>query len=220
MSDVKSYAVIGLGIFGSAVAKALARAGMDVIAIDNDMDAVENASDVIPSSVQADAQDLKALKEAGVANVDAAVVAMGDHLEDSIIAVMNLKELGVKQIIAKANNKRYRYVLEKVGATQVIQPEREMGQRLAATLLSPNVVDLSALDDAYSVLEVKAPEGWAGHSLAELNLRAAYGVNVIGIRKQGSSRMDASFTAATIIEPTDTLVVVADMKKFSAMKLD
>lgn len=220
MSEVKTYVVIGLGIFGSAVAKQLARSGMDVIAIDTDMDAVENISDVIASAMQADGQDLKALREAGCANCDAAVVAMGSHLEESIITVMNLKELGVKQIIAKANNKRYGYVLERVGATQIIQPEKEMGKQLAGTLLSPNVVDLSILDENYSVLEVKPPRTWAGHSLADLKLRSVYGVNVIGIRKADRETMSGDFDGNTVIDESDMLFVVADMKKFGGMKLD
>lgn len=220
MSDVKTYAVLGLGVFGSAVAKTLARSGMDVIAIDSNMDAVENAADVIPNAIQADCQDLEALREAGCGNAETAVVAMGSHLEDSIIAIMNLRELGVKQIIAKANNNRYRYVLERVGAAEVVEPEKEMGRRLAGTLLSPNVVDLSRLDESYSLLEVKAPKEWISHSLKELELRSRYGVNVIGIKRSGNGTMSADFTGDTIISETDTLVVVADMKKFSSLKLD
>ena len=101
MSDRKSFTVIGLGIFGSAVAKTFARAGMDVIAIDRNMLAVENVADTVENAVRADSTDIEQLKEAGVQSTDAAVIAMGSHLEESIITILNLKDLGVKEIIAK-----------------------------------------------------------------------------------------------------------------------
>lgn len=220
MSHKRSYAVIGLGIFGSAIAKTLARAGQDVIAIDRDINCVENVSDVIENAVQADANDIAQLKEAGIQDVDVAVIAMGSHLEDSIMAILHLKELHVPEIIAKANNHNYMYVLQKVGADKVIQPEKEMGKRIALRLLTPNIVDLINVDDNYSIVEIKAPKAWHNTSLIDLSLRSKFGVNVIGIRSKEDSKLRMTVSPHDVIKPDDNLMIVAETEKFKKLNLE
>lgn len=216
----KTYVVIGLGIFGSAVAKTIARSRADVIAIDSSMSCVENVADVVSNAVQADCCDLDQLKEAGVQDADIAIVAMGSHLEESIMAIIHLRELHVKEIIAKANNHNYMYVLERVGADRVIQPEKEAGQRLAERLLNPNIVDMFNVDNEYSILEIKAPSLWQNHSLIELELRKNYAVNIIGIRSGDSKKLTMSFTPDYVIRPDDSLIIVADSKRLQQLDLN
>ncbi|HAT01859.1 MAG TPA: potassium transporter Trk [Oribacterium sp.] len=219
MSDRKSFTVIGLGIFGSAVAKTFARAGMDVIAIDRNMLAVENVADTVENAVRADSTDIEQLKEAGVQSTDAAVIAMGSHLEESIITILNLKDLGVKEIIAKANNNNYKYVLEKIGATRVIQPEKEMGVRTASMIMTPNIRDLIQLDDQYAVVEMHTPTLWQEHSLKELNLRASFGINVIGLRHEDTGHLHMMIDASAPLKGSDILVMIVDREKFNKLKL-
>ena len=149
----KSFAVLGLGVFGSTIAKRLSSYDYDVIAIDSDMSCIDRLSDFVSIAIQADITDINQLKSAGVSDVDCAIVATGSHLENSIIAVMNLKELGTPYIVAKAKNKRYMKILEKIGADRVILPEKEMGERVAKQLVSSNIIDLIDIDDEYSVLK-------------------------------------------------------------------
>lgn len=216
----KTYVVIGLGIFGSAVAKTIARSGADVIAIDSNINCVENVADVVSNAVQADCCDLDQLREAGVQDADVAIVAMGSHLEESVMAIIHLKELHVKEIIAKANNHNYMYVFERVGATSVIQPEKEAGGRLAKRLLNPNIVDMFNVDHEYSILEIKAPSLWQNHSLIELELRKKYSVNVIGIRNADSKKLSMNFTPDYVIRPDDSLIIVADSRRLQQLDLN
>ena len=218
--DRKTYAVIGLGIFGSAVAKTLARAGMDVIAIDNNMLAVENVSDTVDNAVKADSTNIEQLREAGIQNCDVVILAMGSRLEESLITIIHLRELGVKKIVAKANNNNYKYLLERAGATRVIQPEKEMGVRLASYIMTPNIQDVVRLDEKYAFVELKTPSLWQGKSLRELNLRASYGVNVIGIRAEGESAMHMVIDAGRPLSADETLMLIVEREQFDKLKLE
>ncbi len=219
MSERRSFTVVGLGIFGSSVAKTFVRSGMDVVAIDRNMMAVEYIADTIKNAVRADATDIEQLKEAGVQNTDVAIVAMGNHLEESILTILNLKELGIKEIIVKASNKEQRYVFERIGATKVLQPEKEMGMKTAMTIMAPNIRDMIRLDDKYAVVEIETPALWQNHSIAELNLRKNYGVNVIGIRRSEDASMEMLVDVAQPLSATDILVMIVDRKEFGKLKL-
>lgn len=220
MKEKKRYAVLGLGIFGSTVAKTLARADYDIIAIDQSRECVENVSDIIPDAIVADTTDIEQLKEAGIQDVDVAVVAMGSHLEPSILTILNLKELKVPKIISKANNHRYMYAMEKVGADKVIQPEKEMGKRIALQLISPNIIDIINIDSNHMIAEITPPKRWLGFRLSELSLRSQYGVNIIGVRKKDCKDSLLSVGPEYIMEQSDTLLVVADSNRFSKLDLD
>ncbi len=210
----KSYAVLGLGIFGSTIAKTLADYNYDVVAVDTNITCVERIAELGINAVQADITDGLQLKSLGIQDCECAVVATGSHLEDSIMAIMNLKELGVPYIVAKAKNKKYMQILQKVGADRVIRPEKEMGVRVAKQLVSKNIVDLVELDSEYSIIEILAPESWYGKSLKDLDLRQKFGINVLGIRKKPGERLSISPDANYAIEDEDLLLVIADNEIF------
>lgn len=210
----KIYAVLGLGIFGSTVAKTLSEFNYDVIALDKDISCVDRASDFVTEAVQVDFTDIEQLRAIGVGDVDVAVVATGARLEESIMAIMNLRELGVPYILAKAKNKTYREILLKIGADKVVRPEKEMGERVAKQLLSRNVVDMIDIDDNYSIVEMVPPRKWVGSSLKTLDLRNNYGINVLGIRKAQGARLSISPGPDYVIEETDQLLVIADTAVF------
>lgn len=210
----KSYVILGLGIFGSTIAKTLADYNYDIIAIDRSISCVERIAELGINAVQADITDGVQLKALGVQDCDCAIVATGSHLEDSIMAIMNLKELGVPYIVAKAKNKKFMQILTKVGADRVIRPEKEMGVRVAKQLVSENIVDLIELDKEYSIIEIIAPSNWIGKSLKELDLRQQFGINVLGIRKKPGERLSISPDANYLMEEGDLMLVIAENEIF------
>ncbi len=214
------YVVIGLGNFGNAVAVTISDTGTDLIAIDRDVLVVQELSERIPNVVCADARDIEMLKEAGVQDADVAIVSMGSHLEESVMAILNLKELGIKNIIAKANNERYKYVMERVGADTVIQPEYEMGQRVALSLINPKIIDIYQMTNDYAIMEIKVPELWQGRSLSQLNLREIYGVNIIGIRRENEKKVITDVDADYVLQNTDYLTIAADTSRIASLNLD
>ncbi len=214
------YVVIGLGNFGNAVAVTISDTGTDLIAIDRDILVVQELSERIPNVVCADARDIEMLKEAGVQDADVAIVSMGSHLEESVMAILNLKELGIKNIIAKANNERYKYVMERVGADTVIQPEYEMGQRVALSLINPKIIDIYQMTNDYAIMEIKVPELWQGRSLSQLNLREIYGVNIIGIRRENEKKVVTDVDADYVLQNTDYLTIAADTSRIASLNLD
>ena len=219
-SGKELFVVIGLGNFGASIAKTIANAGGDVIAIDKSMILVQDISEFVPNTVCADSRDIEQLKEAGVQDADVAIVSMGSHLEDSVETILNLKELGIPHIIAKANSDRYRYVLERIGADTVIEPENEMGQRIAISIMNPKISDIFQMADDYAIMEIKAPELWVNHEIKHLNLRELYGVNIIGIRKDKQKKVNIDFKSDTVIHEDDFLVIAADATKIATLNLD
>lgn len=223
MSETRNsslYVVIGLGNFGSAIATTIAGAGLDVIAIDQDMQAVQNIMEYVPNAVCADTRDVEMLKEAGVKDADVVIVSMGSHLEPSVMTILNLKEIGVGKIIAKANNERYKYVLQKIGADTVIMPENEMGQRVAISLINPKIIDIYQMTSDYAIMEIKAPVLWCNRTLASLSLRSMYGVNIIGIHKENEQKVTTNITPDYVIKPDDFLVIAADSSRIASLNLD
>lgn len=215
----KQYVVIGLGIFGSSVASTLARGGKEVLAIDKDMSCVERIADIVTKAVQADGCDLEQLKALGIQDFDVAVVAIGDQLEASILTVMNLKELGVNYILAKAKNRQFMQILQKVGADEVIRPEKDMGEKTAKKLLRNRIVDLVEIDGGYSVVEMKAPEQWIGKTIKQLNVRAIYDFNIIGIKKVNDAKLRMSIDPDAMIEIDDHFFIVANTKNIEHFDL-
>ena len=202
-SNSKLYVVIGLGNFGNAVATTIANAGEDVIAIDKDPLLVQEITESVPNAICADSRDIELLKEAGVQDADVVIVSMGSHLESSVITILNLKELGIKNVIAKANNERYKYVMERVGADSVIQPENEMGQRVGISLINPKIIDIYQMTNDYAVMEIRVPELWVGRPLGTLNIREIYGVNIIGFRRENEKNVCTNVTKDTILQKND-----------------
>lgn len=178
----KTYAVIGLGRFGASVAKTLIRKGFEVLALDVDECATRNIAESVTHVVQADATDLAALRAAGVRNCEVAVVGIG-KLQPSILATLNVKELGIPYVVAKAVDAAHGKVLSRIGADRVVYPEREMGERIAHSLASRSLVDYIELTEGHSVCEVVAPQSFGGRTLRDLNLRVRYGVMIVVVRR-------------------------------------
>ncbi|RXT07107.1 TrkA family potassium uptake protein [Ammoniphilus sp. CFH 90114] len=211
----KTFAVIGMGRFGSSVAKTLYEMGYEVMAIDSCEERIQEYIQYVTYAVQADATDEQALKELGIRNFDVVVVAIGDDIQASILTTLILKELGVKQITVKAQNERHGKVLYKLGADRVVFPERDMGSRIANNLVSPNVLDFIELAEDYSVVEVVAGERLVGKSLIELNIRARFGVNVMAIKS--GAHINIAPQADDTIQKDDILVVIGenrDLRRF------
>lgn len=212
----KQFAVIGLGRFGSSVARTLYSLGNQVLAIDISEDAVRNISDDVTHAVQVDSTDESALKSIGIRNFDVVVVSIGADVQASIMVTLLVKELGVKYVIAKAQNSMHAKVLYKIGADRVVFPERDMGVRVAHNLFSSNILDYIELSPDYSIMEVAAISEWEGKSLRELNMRAKYGINIMAIKR--SNDIDISPTADDIIKPADVLVVIGDMQNLNIIE--
>ncbi len=205
---MKSYVVVGLGRFGSEVARHLCRLGCQVLAVDIDGDLVGQLANDVTHAVVGDGQDKEVLRALGVQDLDCAVVAIGDDLAASVLVTMNLKELGVPMIVCKAHDEMHRRVLQKLGADKVVIPEQEQGQRLARSLSTPNVLDYIELSDEYGIVDVPSPHSWSGKTLKELNVRAKLGVNILAVRRQG--KINVSPSADFAIEQGDILVILGD----------
>ena len=213
---IKQYAVIGLGRFGTSIARRLHEAGQEVLGIDVNEERVEDAELFVTHAVVADTTEEKALTSIGISNFDCAIVAIGNDMQSSILTVSLLKELGIKKVIAKALGKRHGQVLEKVGADWIIYPERDMGERVANQLLSPNMLNYIELSKEHSIEEIMIPSKMAKKSLRDLDIRAKYNVSVIAIVRE--EEIIISPSPDQIIHKEDLLVMIGhreDIAKFS-----
>jgi len=213
---MKSYVVIGLGLFGGELARKLCQQGCEVLAIDIRSDLVQQVADDVTHAVVADAQDKEVLRSLDAGNFDCAIIAIGDDLAASVLTIMNLKELGVPYIVCKAHDETHRRVLEKLGADRVVIPECEFAGRLARSLVSHNVLDYIELSPDYGILEVPAPKSWVGKTLKELNIRAKLGVNIIAV--ESSKETNVSPSADYKILAEDIMVVLGDNKALEAVQ--
>ncbi|VYU09181.1 TrkA family potassium uptake protein [Clostridium tertium] len=212
----KQFVIIGLGRFGSSIAKTLYSLGNDVLAIDNDEDVVQDIADSVTHAVQLDATDENALRSLGIRNFDVAVVTIGDNIQSSVMATLLVKELGVKYIIAKGQSDLHAKVLQKIGADRVILPEKDMGVRVAHNLVSANILDYIELSEDYSVMEIQSLDEWAGKTLSELRLRSKYGINVMAIKK--GDDVNLSPAADDIIEKNDIIVAIGSAEDLSRLE--
>ena len=212
----KQFVIIGLGRFGSSVARTLSDLGNDVLAIDKDEDIVQEISDEVTHAVQLDATDENALRSLGIRNFDVAVVTIGDNIQASIMATLLVKELGVKYIIAKAQSDLHSKVLYKIGADRVVLPEKEMGIRVAHNLVSTNILDYIELSPDYSVIEIQASENWSGRTLSDLGLRSKYGINIMAIKR--GDDVNISPLAEDIIETDDIIVAIGSGEDLSRIE--
>jgi trk system potassium uptake protein TrkA len=219
MSAKQQYAVIGLGRFGTSIARRLHAAGEEVLGIDISEERVEDAEPYITQGIIADSSDKKALIPLDIDNFDCVIVAIGNDIQASILTVMLLKNIGVKKMIAKAVGKRHGQVLEAIGVDWIIYPERDMGERVANQLLTPNRLDYIELYNEYNIEEIMIPARMAGKSLRELDIRAKYKINVISILRNGD--VVVSPTPDELLHREDILVTLGkknDLEKFSKLK--
>jgi len=215
----RSFAVIGLGRFGSAMATTLAELGHEVIGIDSDEEKVARLSDVVSQAVQLDATDEKAIKAAGIQDVDVAVISIGENIESSLLVAMLVKDLGIPTIVAKAITPLHGRILERLGVSRVIFPERDMGVRVAHSLVVPNVLDYIELSRDFSIVEMPAPPEFVGRTLKELALRPKYGLTLIAIKraKAEGETTNVAPAAEERIEEGDVLSLLGPNERVSQL---
>jgi len=213
----KPVLVVGLGRFGGAVARTLSTNGGEVLGIDNNPQMVQEYAGDLTKVVEADCTDGAVLRQLGVADFEAAVVAIGSDIEASVLTVLALAELGLSNIWAKANNDKHARILERIGATHVVFPEQRMGERVAH-LLNERLLDFIAFDDAFAIARLSAPEPIVGLPLVTSACRKKYDVTVVGVKRTGEAFIHA--VPDTLIFPGDELVVsgrIKDIERFSAI---
>ncbi|KGE20909.1 potassium channel family protein [Paenibacillus wynnii] len=213
----KQYAVIGMGRFGSSIAKALSGMGFDVLAIDSDEHRTQEISNIVTHAVTADSTDEEALRALGIRNFDVVVVAIGEDIQSSILTTLILKDLGVPAILVKAKSELHGKVLSKIGADKIIYPERDMGLRVAHHLASPNILDYIELSPDYSILDMKVSGTMLGKNLQELDIRAKFGCNVMAIRQ--GAEMNISPRAEERLVEGDVLVIVGRKENLAKLEL-
>ena len=216
MKAKKSYAVFGLGRYGSAVAKELVENGMEVIAVDADQKIVNDAAVYLPVCKCADISDAEVISRLGISSIDTVIVCIASNLEASVMAVTLCKEAGVKNIIAKCANEMQQKILLRVGADKVVFPEKESGIRLAKNLLSSGFIDMISLSKDVSMIEIDVKNEWVGQNLIELNLRKKYGFNIVAIKKGES--VTVNINPEQPLEAETTLVVIANIAKLGKIK--
>ena len=212
----RQFVVIGLGRFGVSIAETLYSLGNDVLAVDNDEDVVQNISDKVTHAVQADANDENSLRALGIGNFDVAIISIASNIQSSIMATLLAKELGVKYIITKATTALHAKVLYKIGANRVVFPERDMGVRVAHNLVSSNILDYIELSPNYSIAEIISPKEWNNKTLKELDIRAAYGINMIAIKRNNDINISPS--ASSVIKSGDVIVIIGTNEEFNKLE--
>lgn len=224
---INKFAVIGLGQFGTSIAKTLADRGAEVLAIDVDIDKIEAIKDEVAYSVSLDSTDVKALVSQNIQEMDAVVVAIGENFEKLLLTTVLLLELNVKRIIARAANNQQRMILEKMGVKEILSPEDTVGKTVAEMLLHPNMKAFLPLPDDYEIVEINAPSRIINKTVSEIGLREKYNLNLITIKRIFVEQKEDEKVhvehiigvpkAETVIYDTDILILmgkVKDVNKF------
>ena len=224
MSESRRFAVIGLGRFGIRLARALAEAGAEVIAVDRNEQLIEDIRDQVTLAVSLDATDEKALVAQGVDKVDIAVVGVGGAFESCALTTSVLKQLGVPRVISRATTRARGEILMRIGADEVINPEAEAATRCASRLTMPQVMEKIDLGKMHSLVQIRAPEAWRGKTLEQLSVRKKYKVNVVAIRRprKGEKTGGETYLIDTplpdsTIETGDLLLVVGTNEAIGAL---
>lgn len=212
----KQYAVFGLGKFGSSVAVTLEKLGCEVIAVDIVEEKVQDIADQVSYAMRADLHDTGVIQSLGLRNLDGAVVAISDNMESSIMATILSKEAGIPYVLAKAQDDLHASILKKVGADAVIFPEKEMGRRVAKSLISTNFADWIELSPDYSMVETGIPAKWVGKTLRELRIRERYGFNVVGIKK--GEKVDVNVGPEKPLEEGSIMIFIGSNEMLNKFK--
>lgn len=218
---MKRFAVIGLGNFGFHAAKALYEDGNEVLAIDSDKGRVQAIDAHSTEAILIDATDKEALKSLGLENMDGVIVSTGTKISISILICLYLNEIGVKNILAKALDADHEKILKRVGATQIIHPERDMAIRISRGLSRPNILDFIPLSDDFDLVQVGPPREFIGKNLKELNLRAKYNVHIIAIKELVPENFVLVPPASFVIKDSDILIILGkseDIRQIKALK--
>ncbi len=207
----KEFVVIGLGRFGGSIVSELIELEADVMAIDISPPRVDEFANIATQAVVADTTDEAVLHSLGIHNFEHVIVAIGENIQASILTTLMLKEIGVPKITVKAQNTYHEKVLKKIGADQVVHPERDMAVRIANNMVSNNILDYLELSDEHSIAEIKVNEKIAGHTIIELDIRAKYGINIVAIKRLNN--IIVSPQADDIIQENDILIVIGSDKE-------
>ena len=216
MQKKKTYAVFGLGRYGTAVARELVEHDKEVLAVDADQKIVNDAAAFLPVCKCADVTDPEVIARLGIGNIDTVIVCMASNLESSVMAITLCKEAGVKTVIAKCANEMHQKILLRIGADQVVFPENESGVRLAKNLLSSGFIDMISLSRDVSMVEIDVRDEWVGKNLIELNLRKKYGFNIVAIKK--GDRVTVNINPEHALQADMTLIVIANVSKLGKLK--
>ena len=216
MKTKKTYAIFGLGRYGTAVARELVENGMEVIAVDTDQRIVTDAAAYLPVCKCADVTDAEVISRLGIGSIDTVIVCMASNLEASVMAVTLCKEAGVKNVIAKCANEMQQKILLRVGADKVVFPEHESGIRLAKNLLSSGFIDMISRANDVSIVEIDVKNEWCGKNLIELNLRKKYGFNIVAIKK--GEKVTIDINPEQVLDAQTTLIVIANTSKLGKLK--
>ena len=216
MKSNKTYAVFGLGRYGLAVARELVANGKEVIAVDMSQKIVNDVAAYLPVCKCADVTDGEVISRLGIGNIDTVIICMAGNLEASVMAVTLCKEAGANTVIAKCANEMHQKILLRVGADQVVFPEKESGIRLAKNLLSSGFVDMISLSKDVSMVEIDVRSEWVGKNLIELNLRKKYGFNVVALKK--GEKVNVNINPEQVLDANTTLIVITDVAKLGKLK--
>ena len=216
MKTKKTYAVFGLGRYGTAVARELVENGMEVIAVDAEERIVNDAASYLPMCKCADVTDAEVISRLGIGSIDTVIVCMASNLESSVMAITLCKEAGVKTVIAKCSNEMQQKILLRVGADQVVFPENESGIRLAKNLLSSGFIDMISLSKDVSVVEIDVKDEWRGKNLIELDLRKKYGFNIVAIKN--GENVNVNIDPKQGLDADSSLIVIANTTQLEKLK--
>jgi len=215
---MKRAVVIGLGIFGYNIARTLFENEFEVVAIDKNKDIIQKIRDHCTKAVLADGTDQEIMDEIGIGEDDIAIISFGEDLAAATLITLHLKQMKVKNIIVKAPNEDHKKILEKVGATDVIIPEKDAGKKLAKSLISPNVIDYIPLSDDYIISEIAPPNSFLGKTIRELGLRAKYSIEVIAVRDVLSESVHMVPPADFVVKDGEVLVVIGKETDINKIK--
>lgn len=215
---MSQFAVIGLGSFGYQVVIALFNEGNDVIAIDLDKNLVQSINPFCSHSIVLDAADKEVLGTLGLEGMDGVVISVGSNISSSILICLHLSEMGVKRIIAKAVDEDHAKILAKVGATEIVHPERDMALKLAKSLSHPNVLDFIPVADNFEIIQINPPREFWGKSLRDLGLRAKYGIQVIAVKEIQPEKNTLIPPSEYVIKEADTLVIIGETKNLKKIR--
>lgn len=211
MAKKKQFVVLGLGRFGLSVAKTLSDNGFDVMAVDMNAENVQIASAFVTHAARADVTDELSLRALGIGNFDVVIVAIGSHLEAGVMATLIAKEMGIPYVVAKAQDDMQKRILERIGADRVIFPEREMGARIANSLMFGNFVEFMELSEEFGIAEFEPLDEWIGQTLAQTEIRAKYGLNVVAVKRKG--KFEASPSAGHLFAKGEMLVAMGENRQ-------
>ncbi len=226
---MKQFVVIGAGRFGSAVAVTLARKGKQVLVLDKDEQTVQRLSEIVTQAVQIDITDPNSLARLDIGEIDVAVVGIAGDLEAAILVTLQLKEMGVKTVVVKAKTKAEKKILSRIGADRIVFPERDMGVRVANSLISPTIFDYIQVSPGFGIVETRVPEAIQGQTLVEANIRARFGIDIVAIRRRapkldrkGQSVLKDTLVIAPraeeVLGENDILVIIGEEEKIEKFK--